>query len=97
MWRLSCTDKGEKGNEMNPTETVTMYSTAWCGYCVRLKRQMDEAGIPYREIDLDEDPRDAGRIVRATGGFRTVPTLDVGGRLLVNPSLRQVEEALAST
>jgi mycoredoxin len=81
---------------MNPSEPVTMYSTAWCGYCRRLKRQMDEAGIPYREVDLDEDPRDADRIVRATGGFRTVPTLDVGGRLLVNPTLPEVREALAS-
>jgi mycoredoxin len=81
---------------MDATEPVTMYSTTWCGYCRRLKRQMDEAGIPYREIDLDEDPSDADRIVRATGGFRTVPTLDVGGRLLVNPTLPEVQEALAS-
>lgn len=80
---------------MIPNETVTMFSTTWCGYCRRLKRQMEEAGIAYRDIDLDDDPRHDDRIIAKTGGFRTVPTLEIGGELLVNPSIREVEEALA--
>ena len=76
------------------SQMVTMYSTSWCGYCRRLKRQMQDAGIPFREVDLDDDPTHDDRIIAATGGYRTVPTLDVGGRLLVNPSLREVEAAL---
>ena len=74
---------------------VTMFSTRWCGYCRRLKRQMEDEGIPFREVDLDEDPSHDDRIVRATGGFRTVPTLEVSGRLLVNPTIGEVREALA--
>ena len=81
---------------MEKTETVTMYSTAWCGYCRRLKREMAEAGIPFREVDLDDDPSYDDRIIAQTGGYRTVPTLEVQGRLLVNPSLREVQEALVS-
>ena len=81
---------------MNPAEPVTMFSTTWCGYCRRLKRQMDEAGISYREVDLDDDPSYDDRIIAKTGGFRTVPTLEIHGELLVNPSIREVEEALAS-
>jgi len=77
-----------------PSRQVTMYSTTWCGYCRRLKRQMDEAGISYSEVDLDEDPSHDDRIIATTGGYRTVPTLEINGELLVNPSLRQVEEAL---
>lgn len=75
---------------------VTIYSTSWCGYCRRLKRQMQDAGIRFREIDLDDDPTFDDRIIAATGGYRTVPTLEVGGRLLVNPSLREVEAALGA-
>lgn len=71
-----------------------MFSTVWCGYCRRLKRQMDEAGISYTEIDLDEDPTHEARIIARTGGFRTVPTVDVAGRLLVNPTIQEVREAL---
>ncbi len=74
-----------------------MYSTVWCGYCRRLKRQMEEAGIPFEEIDLDEDPSHDHKIIAATGGYRTVPTLEVDGRLLVNPTLQQVQDALETT
>ena len=75
---------------------VTMYSTPWCGYCRRLKRQFDEAGIAYVEVDLDEHPRFGDRIVEATGGSRVVPTIEVGGRLLVNPTLVEVEHAISA-
>ncbi len=81
---------------MTSAETVTMYSTTWCGYCRRLKREMTEAGIAFREIDLDDDPSHDDRIIARTGGYRTVPTLEVKGELLVNPSLREVEAALRS-
>ena len=76
---------------------VTMYSTTWCGYCRRLKRQFDDAGIAYQEIDVD-DPRHrhlGDRIIEASGGYRIVPTIEVEGRLLVNPSLKEVEAALS--
>jgi mycoredoxin len=76
--------------------TVTMYSTTWCGYCRRLKRQFDEAGIAYEEVDVDVEKHYGDLIVEATGGFRTVPTVQVGERLLVNPTLKEVEKALAS-
>ncbi len=81
---------------MSSTPIVTMYSTTWCGYCRRLKRQLEEAGISYQEIDLDRDGSYDDRIIEKTGGYRTVPTVEVDGELLVNPSIREVEAALVS-
>lgn len=81
---------------MTSTETVTMYSTTWCGYCRRLKREMTAAGIPFQEVDLDDDPSHDDKIIARTGGYRTVPTLEVRGELLVNPSIREVEAALGA-
>lgn len=75
---------------------VTMYSTTWCGYCRRLKRQFEEAGIPFREVDLDEEAHHGAKIEAATGGYRTVPTVEVDGELLVNPSIREVQHALGA-
>ncbi|MDQ3962724.1 MAG: glutaredoxin family protein [Actinomycetota bacterium] len=75
-------------------EPITMYSTTWCGHCRRLTRQLDEAGIAYRVVDLDDHPQFGARIVAATGGYRTVPTLEIGDDLLVNPSLPQVQATL---
>ena len=74
---------------------VTMYTTTWCGYCRRLKRQMEDEGIEFREVDVDAEAQYDERIIAATGGFRTVPTIEVGDVLLVNPTLREVRATLA--
>jgi len=41
-------------------DMLTMYSTTWCGYCRRLKLQLDQAGLDYREVDIERDA-DAAR------------------------------------
>ena len=32
--------------------SFTMYTTPWCGYCVRLKGQLDREGIPFDIVDI---------------------------------------------
>lgn len=73
--------------------TVTMYSTTWCGYCRRLKSQMDREGIAYTEVNIEEDPASAKLVEEANGGNQTVPTLlFADGSTLTNPSLAQVKQ-----
>ena len=80
---------------------VTMYSTTWCGYCRRLKSQMQREGIEYTEINIEEDPLAAAFVEKANGGNQTVPTVRIvptdGGSevVMTNPSLAQVKQALA--
>lgn len=76
---------------------VTMYSTTWCGYCRRLKLQLDQAGIPYTEIDIERDA-DAARFVEGVnGGNQTVPViLFPDETTATNPSLAQVKAKLAA-
>ena len=77
------------------SDTVTMYSTTWCGYCRRLKSQMDREGIAYREINIEMDAESANFVERANGGNQTVPTvLFPDGSTLTNPSLAQVRQKL---
>ena len=82
---------------MGPAVVLTVYSTPWCGYCTRLKRQMERAGLTYVDVDIESDP-EAERFVRAVnGGTATVPVVALpGGRALPNPSLAQVLEALGT-
>ncbi|MDH6123289.1 mycoredoxin [Kitasatospora sp. GP82] len=81
--------------------SVTMYSTTWCGYCNRLKSQLDREGIGYTEINIEEDPSSASFVESVNNGNQTVPTVlvqPVGGGeqvVMTNPSLRQVQAALA--
>ncbi|MGH2697975.1 MAG: glutaredoxin family protein [Actinomycetota bacterium] len=77
------------------TEPVTMYTTSWCGYCRRLERQLEGAGIAVQKIDIEAQEQFGARIERETGGYRTVPTLEIEGELYVNPSFNQVVRVVA--
>jgi mycoredoxin len=77
--------------------TVTMYSTTWCGYCRRLKSQLDREGIAYTEVNIEEDPASAKFVEKANGGNQTVPTvLFADGSTLTNPSLAQVKQKIGA-
>jgi mycoredoxin len=74
---------------------LVMYTTTWCGYCVRLKRFLDAQDIPYREVNIEDDEAAALHVMQANGGNRTVPTVDFpSGVTISNPSPNQVLEAL---
>ena len=75
---------------------VTMYTTSWCGYCVRLKSQLDRAGIAYTLVDIEHDDDAAQWVEHANGGNRTVPTLRFADdSSLTNPSVIAVQAHLA--
>jgi len=77
--------------------TITMYSTTWCGYCRRLKTQLDREGISYTEVNIEEDAESAALVEKVNGGNQTVPTvLFADGSALTNPSLAQVKAKLAA-
>ena len=76
---------------------ITMYSTQWCGYCHRLRSQLDREGISYEVVDIEQHPEAAGIVEQVNHGNQTVPTLVYSdGTAQTNPSLKQVQEKLAS-
>jgi mycoredoxin len=77
--------------------SVTMYSTPWCGYCHRLKGQLDREGISYDIVDIEQHPEAAAVVEQVNGGNQTVPTLVyTDGTAQTNPSLVEVKEKLAA-
>jgi mycoredoxin len=77
--------------------TVTMYSTTWCGYCRRLKSQMDREGIGYTEVNIEDVPDAAEFVMQVNGGNQTVPTvLFPDGSAATNPSLAEVRARLSA-
>jgi mycoredoxin len=79
------------------TQKVTLFTTTWCGYCVRLKSQLERVGIDYVEVDIESDPEAAALVATANDGDLTVPTLlFADGSTLSNPSIAQVSRKLAS-
>jgi mycoredoxin len=76
--------------------TLTMYSTTWCGYCHRLKSQLDREGISYEVVDIERNEDAAFLVEQVNGGNQTVPTLVYAdGSAHTNPSVAQVKAKLA--
>ena len=57
--------------------SIRLYTTRWCGYCVRAKALLDSRGIEYEEVPLDDDPAFRRHLFDLTGGW-TVPQIVVG-------------------
>lgn len=77
--------------------TLTIYSTPWCGYCTRLKRQLDREGVRYADVDIEADPQAEAFVKDVNGGNAVVPTVVFAdGSALTNPSLREVTARVAA-
>ena len=71
---------------------LTMYSTTWCGFCHRLRTQLDREGIGYQVVDLEQDPAAAQFVMSVNGGNQTVPTiLFEDGSTLTNPTIVELK------
>lgn len=77
--------------------TITMYSTTWCGYCRRLKSQLDREGIGYTEVNIEHEADAAEFVMQVNNGNQTVPTvLFPDGTAATNPSLAEVKARLGA-
>ena len=59
-------------------QTVTMYTTAVCPYCVRAKQLLKAKGVAQiQEVRIDLDPAQREHMMQITGR-RTVPQIFIG-------------------
>lgn len=76
---------------------LTMYTTSWCGFCYRLKAQLQREGIVFDEVDIERDADAADLVMSVNAGNQTVPTVVFAdGHALTNPSLAEVKARLAA-
>ncbi|HEY2832098.1 MAG TPA: glutaredoxin domain-containing protein [Sporichthyaceae bacterium] len=81
---------------MTSTESITVFSTTWCGPCRRLKGLLQTEGIPFTAVDIDADPEAEAFVKEVNRGYAVVPTvLFPDGTALTNPTLAQVRAKLA--
>lgn len=60
------------------SETVVMYSAAWCGVCKKAKQYFAEQGIEYEEHDVEKSSQ--GKAAYKRLGGKGVPIILVGDR-----------------
>lgn len=55
--------------------TITVYTTPLCMGCKMTAKHLDKSGIPYRKIDVTQDPDAAVHVAQL--GYTTAPVITV--------------------
>ena len=71
-------------------DEVVVYWRPGCPFCIKLRAQLRFSQLRYREVNIWESPEAAAYVRSVAGGNETVPTVNVAGLPLVNPSRRQL-------
>ena len=68
--------------------SLTVYGALWCPDCRRSKQFLAEHRIPYRWIDIEQEPDAQETVRRLNDGRQIIPTIvfDDGGPILAEPS-----------
>ncbi|HAV77693.1 MAG TPA: NrdH-redoxin [Anaerolineae bacterium] len=76
----------------NPNQIV-MYTTEYCGDCMRAKKFFDENNISYERVGLEGNPEATEFVTQVNNGYRSVPTIVFpDGSILVEPSWDELRQ-----
>ena len=78
-----------------PTPDITVFWRPGCPFCGSLFRQLEREGVEHRRVNIWDDPDAAATVRSIARGYETVPTVLVGRVGLVNPTVREIQAALA--
>jgi mycoredoxin len=73
---------------------VTVYGADWCGDTKRTLRQLDDLGVAYDYIDVEQDEQASRWVKQQNEGKERKPTLKLGDAVLSVPSDQELENAL---
>ena len=76
------------------SKPIIVYTTSWCGDCRRLKNQLKDHQVDFEERDIEQNETDHKIMLGYTNGKRVIPTVDIGGTILINPRFSQIAEVL---
>ncbi len=86
----------QEAGEGRSTTPVVVYGTDWCAATQMMRRYLDRLRIPYTYRNMDADPLAENQVRWWTGGYASHPTLQIGGDILVEPSIAEVEDELTA-
>jgi glutaredoxin len=73
---------------------VKVYGADWCGDTKRTLAYLDEQGVAYQYVNVEEDAKASAWVKEQNGGKERKPTLDLGERVLSVPSEQELAAAL---
>jgi glutaredoxin 3 len=82
-----------KHKEFIMSGKVTVYSTATCPHCSRLKEFLKNNNVSFENIDVGSDPAKADDMVKKSGQMG-VPVVDIDGDIIVGFDRDAIQEKL---
>jgi mycoredoxin len=86
------------GNDSSPglsDAQIAVYGTRGCAHTQKVRRHLDQRGISYVYRDMETDLAAARQVHWWTGGSFSHPTVWIGGQILVEPDLDELDGTLA--
>ena len=79
---------------MNSTDSaVKVYSTTWCAYCRMVREYLDKLGVPFKDIDIEQDPA-AGQYIMSKTHSAGVPQIEIGEQVILGFDRPRIDAAL---
>jgi glutaredoxin-like YruB-family protein len=72
---------------------VIVYSTSWCPWCSRVKDFLKEKKIPFKDINVENNPEAAQEMANKSGQMG-VPVIDIDGTIIVGFNEPEIRKAL---
>lgn len=82
------------GPEQPAPTDVVVYGTQWCASSQMVRRYLERLNVPYRYRDMEFDDEATRQVRWWSGGDASHPTVQVGGEILVEPTLQELQQAL---
>lgn len=80
-------------------DRVTVYGADWCGDTHRALRHLDQKGVTYDYIDIDNDPVAEKKVIEFNKGKRRIPLVEIasdsGTTSLSVPSGSEIDGAMS--
>lgn len=87
---------GKDGSSSRSNIPLAVYGTDGCAHTQKVRRYLDRLDIPYVYRNMEDDPAAARHVRWWTGGSFSHPTVQIGGQILVEPNLDELNSTLAS-
>jgi glutathione S-transferase len=83
------------GATLEKTKQITLYTGDYCGYCRRVRNELERLGLDYEVVNADADGREG--VIRLSGQ-RAIPILAIGDEVLVDSSriIRELRKRYAA-
>lgn len=77
-----------------PKGGIVLYCTTWCPDCRRARNWLQGRGLAYQDVDVDAVPGAADQVRQWANGYKTTPTFDIDGEIIVGFNIPALEKAL---